>query len=189
LKAAFLISGGRAVPEERLHIFISYSSEDRILATAIGEELRRTFNPAVLKLTIDVEFSLGANWRDRLKSDLDETDILLIVATGKPKASHSFTGFEVGYFDASIRHSPKMANFPTQDRMMIPIAVFTKTPDTVSDIEALQINVPFDPMLVDPMTLKNAVQPADASDKKNAISKLFRCIQGIINESVQLTDE
>src|ERR1700761_1471421 len=97
--------------EDRLHVFISYASEDRDLATAIGEELRRAFNPAVLKVTIDVEISLGDNWRERLKVDLDETDILLVVATGKEKVSHSFTGFEVGYFDSSIRHSPKMANF------------------------------------------------------------------------------
>src|SRR4051812_30256530 len=95
---------------ERLHVFISYSSEDRDLATKIGEELRRAFNPAILRLTIDVEFALGSNWRDRLKADLDEADILLVVATGKQKVSHSFTGFEVGYFDSSVTHTGKMAN-------------------------------------------------------------------------------
>ncbi len=142
--------------EERLHVFISYSSEDRDLATAIAEELRRAFSPAILKLTIDVEFSLGANWRDRLRADLETTDILLVVATGKQKVSHSFTGFEVGYFEGSIEHAPKMANFPTQDRLMIPIAVFTKTPETMSDIQALQINTPFEPIVVDTAALKNA---------------------------------
>ena len=178
--------------EERLHVFISYSTEDRDLATAIGDELRRAFNPAVLKLTIDVEFSLGANWRDKLKSDLDDTDILLVVATGKQKVSHSFTGFEVGYFDSSITHTPKMANFPTQDRIMIPIAVFTKTPETMSDIQALQINASFDPVVVDPAALKNAAKPAGAvniSVRKSPIFKLFKRIQGIINQSFHLNDE
>ena len=184
--------------EERLHVFISYSTEDRDLATAIAEELRRAFNPAILKLTIDVEFSLGSNWRDRLKADLDDTDILLVVATGKQKVSHSFTGFEVGYFDSSISHAPKMEHFPTQDRIMIPIAVFTKTPETLSDIQALQINAPFDPMVVDPAALKNAASPAGAASnsvKKTPIFKLFKMEaipvqeQGIINQSVQFTDE
>jgi len=178
--------------EERLHVFISYSSEDRDLATAIAEELRRAFNPTVLKLTIDVEFSLGSNWRDRLKADLDDTDVLLVVATGKQKVSHSFTGFEVGYFDASISHSPKMEHFPTQDRIMIPIAVFTKTPETMSDIQALQINAPFDPMVVDPAALKNPASPTGAAHvamRKTPIFKLFKRIQGIINQSVQLTDD
>lgn len=178
--------------EDRLHVFISYSSEDRGLATAILDELRRAFNPAVLKLTIDVEFSLGANWRERLKADLDDTDILLVVATGKQKVSHSFTGFEVGYFDASMTHSPKMANFPNQNRVMIPIAVFTRTPETMSDIQALQINAPFEPMVVDPGALKNAARPADAVDpsvRKNPIFRLFKRIQGIVNQSVQLNDD
>src|SRR5437763_787068 len=140
------------------------SCEDSDIATAIAEGLRRAFNPTILKLPIDVEFSLGSNWRDRLKADLDDTDILLVVATGKQKVSHSFTGFEVGYFDASISHSPKMEHFPTQDRIMIPIAVFTKTPETLSDIQALQINAPFDPMVVDPAALKNAASPAGAAN-------------------------
>jgi hypothetical protein len=178
--------------DERLHVFISYSSEDRDLATTIAEELRRAFNPTILKLTIDVEFSLGSNWRDRLKADLDDTDILLVVATGKQRVSHSFTGFEVGYFDASISHSPKMEHFPTQDRIMIPLAVFTKTPDTMSDIQALQINAPFDPMVVDPAALKNPASPTGAANvamKKTPIFRLFKRIQGIINQSIQLSDE
>jgi hypothetical protein len=178
--------------EERLHLFVSYSSEDRGLATAICDELRRAFNPAVLKLTIDVEFSLGANWRDRLKTDLDDTDILLVVATGRQKVSHSFTGFEVGYFDASVTHSPKMANFPAQNRVMIPMAIFTKTPETMSDIQALQINAPFEPMVVDPGALKSAARSADTANfsiRRNPIFKLFKRIQGIINQSVQLNDD
>jgi TIR domain len=176
--------------EERLHAFISYSSEDRDLATAIAEELRRAFSPAILKLTIDVEFSLGANWRDRLRSDLDTTDILLVVATGKQKVSHSFTGFEVGYFDSSVAHCPRMKNFPNQDRVMIPIAVFTKTPETMSEIQALQINTPFDPIVVDPAGLKNSsMDVPNAAVKKSPIFKLFKRIQGIIRQSIQFTDD
>src|SRR3954471_7171132 len=116
---------------ERLHVFLSYSTEDRDLATAIGEELRRAFSPAILKLTIDIEFSFGANWRERLEADLSETDILLIVATGRQKASHSFTGFEVGFFTGSTKHQPKMKGFPNQDRIIIPMAIFTRTPEAV----------------------------------------------------------
>jgi hypothetical protein len=85
-----------------------------------------------------------------------------------------------------------MAHFPTQDRIMIPIAVFTKTPETLSDIQALQINAPFDPMVVDPAALKNAASPAGAANncaRKTPIFKLFKRIQGIINQSVQLTDD
>ncbi|HLZ02523.1 MAG TPA: toll/interleukin-1 receptor domain-containing protein [Bradyrhizobium sp.] len=169
----------------RLHLFLSYAIEDRDLALAIAEELRRTFNPAVFKLTIDVDFKLGANWRTQLKADLDDTDILLVVATGRQKASHSFTGFEVGYFDASIKHSRKMASFPTQDRFMLPIAVLTRTPETLADIEALQID---DPVLVDPAALKNPAAPSKIGNGRDPILKLFKRIQGILNPP-NLTDE
>lgn len=169
----------------RLHLFLSYATEDRDLAITIAEELRRAFNPAVFKLTIDVDFKLGANWRSQLTADLDDTDVLLVVATGKQKASHSFTGFEVGYFDASIRHKPKMASFPTQDRLMIPIAVFTRTPETLADIEALEID---DPVLVDPAVLKNPAAPLKAGNGRDPICKLLKRIQGIINPP-GLTDE
>ena len=150
-------------------------------------------------MTYDVEFSLGAHWREQLKTELDTTDILLVVATGKQKISHSFAGFEVGYFDASVRHSPKMADFPTQNRFMIPIAVFTKTPETVSDIQALQIdmqalpiNGSFDPMVVDPADLKKAARLPGAvlqSGRANQILKLFKQIQNILNQEAQVTPE
>jgi hypothetical protein len=177
--------------EERLRVFISYSSEDQDLVMKFAWELRRSFSLAI-EVKYDVEFTLGANWRDQLKADLDEADILLVVATGKQKISHSFTGFEVGYFDASVTHRGKMANFPTQDRFMLPIAIFTKTPDTLADIEAVEINAPFEPMVFDPAALKNAARPAVATDlsiKKSPIYKVFKRIQGIINQSVQLNDD
>jgi len=177
--------GVRAMADGRLHVFLSHATEDRDLAIAIAEELRRTFNPAVFKLTIDVDFKLGANWRTQLKADLDGTDVLLVVATGRQKVSHSFTGFEVGYFDASIKHSPKMASFRTQDRFMLPIAVFTRTPETLADIEALEID---DPLLVDPAALKNPAAPLKAGNGRDPIFKLLKRIQGIINP-VGLTDE
>ena len=173
---------------ERLHVFISYSTEDRDLATAIGEELRRAFSPAILKLTIDVEFSFGANWRERLESDLSETDILLIVATGRQKASHSFTGFEVGFFTGSTKHRPKMKGFPEHDRMVIPMAIFTRTPEAVSDIQALN----FEPMLIDNSALKDPKRLSSVSDqlpRNNPIFKLFKQILGIINESLKLSQE
>ena len=75
---------------------------------------------------------------------------------------------------------------------MISIAVFTKTPETMSDIQALQINAPFDPMVVDPAALKNPANPASATNgalKKSPIFRLFKRIQGIINQSIQLSDE
>jgi len=73
---------------------------------------------------------------------------------------------------------------------MIPIAVFTKTPETMSEIQALQINTPFDPIVVDPAGLKNnSMDGPSANVRKTPMFKLFKRIQGIIRQSVQFTDD
>jgi hypothetical protein len=56
-----------------------------------------------------------------------------------------------------------MTNVPEQDRVMIPIAVLTKTPETMSEIQALQINMSFDPIVVDPAGLKNSSRSASVA--------------------------
>lgn len=167
------------VEERRLRVFISYSSEDQILATKIAEALRRAFGSTALKVDIDVEFSLGVNWRARLEDDLNKADILLVVATGKEKVSHSFTGFEVGFFSHSKNSNPKMPHFPAQDRFSIPLAIFTKTPETVADIQSLQLN---DPVVVDPNYLRDQAARLDsAAIRKHPLYRLFKRIQSILN--------
>jgi hypothetical protein len=168
--------------ERRLRVFVSYSSEDQILATSIANELRRSFGTAALKVDIDVEFSLGVNWRQRLQDDLNKADILLVVATGREKVSHSFTGFEVGFFSSSQNSNPKMPNFPAQDRLMIPLAIFTKTPETVADIQSLQLD---DPVVVDPTYLRDQAAHLDsAAVRRHPVCRLFKRIQSILNSGL-----
>jgi TIR domain-containing protein len=172
-------AGLTMVDERRLRVFISYSSEDRVLATNIADELRRAFGAVALKVDIDVEFSLGVNWRARLEDDLNKADILLVVATGREKVSHSFTGFEVGFFSSSKNSNPKMPNFPAQDRFVIPLAIFTKTPETVADIQSLQLD---DPVIVDPIYLRDQATHLDsAAVRKHPVCRLFKRIQSILN--------
>jgi hypothetical protein len=128
----------------RLQVFISYATEDEGLARAISDELRKAFGPTILKVSIAAEFGLGSAWRQGLEDDLNSTDILLIVATGLQKLSHTFTGFEVGYFKGSKKYQPKMTHFKS-DRLIIPIAIATNIPDPVVDIQSLQLEVPLDP--------------------------------------------
>ena len=79
----------------KLHIFISYATEDAVLAQAINGELKNVFCDVMIRTTLDTELKLGVDWRRRLEEALQCADILLIVATGRQKLSHSYTGFEV----------------------------------------------------------------------------------------------
>jgi hypothetical protein len=175
----------------RLQVFISYATEDEGLARAISDELRKAFGPTILKVSIAAEFGLGSAWRQGLEDDLNSTDILLIVATGLQKLSHTFTGFEVGYFKGSKKYQPKMTHFKS-DRLIIPIAIATNIPDPVVDIQSLQLEVPLDPLRIEQGNLKNQQKFLDTigyASNKNPLLKLFTRIQSVIRTSYEFNDE
>jgi hypothetical protein len=177
--------------QARLQIFVSYATEDETLARAISEELRRAFSAAILKVAIAAEFPLGTAWRQALEDALNSTDILLIVATGLQKLSHSYTGFEVGYFKGSSKHQPKMAQFDC-NRFIIPIAIATPVPDPVVDIQSLQLDEPLDPLVIKQGVLKNEqtfLNSIDFVSTKNPIHKLFTRIYSVLKSKVDFNEE
>ncbi len=120
----------------KLSAFISYASEDKQLANAFCELLLDAF-PYVIKLKMMSDFPLGINYRTMIDQSLDEADILLIVATGHEKLSHTFTGYEVGYFRKSQQAKKNIDG--NIKRLIIPIAIFTEIPATISDIQGIGI--------------------------------------------------
>jgi TIR domain len=172
----------------KLHVFISYASEDAALAQAINAALRSTFGYAVIKTTLDVELKVGTEWRAGLERALDEADILLIVATGRQKLSHSYTGFEVGYFKSSKRLNPKMGYFKS-DRLIIPIGFLEKINDAISDIKTLNLTGQLLPFLVDENTLKSDRQAEDRDLSKSELMKLFTCLKEVVCTVHRFDDE
>ena len=170
---------------ERLQVFISYANEDKNLATAIAEELRTAFGLTSLRVLIAAEVGLGTPWRKQIEDDLDNADILLILATGIEKLSHSFTGFEVGYFKGSKKSRARMAHF-NSDRLIIPIAIATTLPGPVDDIQGLQLDGQLNPLMIDQELLKDQERFASAVDyasDSNPLLKLFKRILSIIGAS------
>ena len=90
-----------------INIFISYATEDRELVASIESLLKDTFEFAPLHIHRDVEIKEGQNWPQQIDQALLETDILLVIFTDRMKASHSYTGYEIGYFNRSIQQRPK----------------------------------------------------------------------------------
>jgi hypothetical protein len=62
----------RRVEIPKLHVFISYASEDAVLAQAINAELKTSFSQAMIRTTLDSEIKLGADWRTRLEEALSD---------------------------------------------------------------------------------------------------------------------
>src|SRR5215467_12324798 len=121
----------------RINIFISYAHEDRELVASIDSLLRETFEFAPLSIYRDIEIKEGQNWAKQIDTALQETDILLVIFTERMKMSHSYTGYEIGYFNRSIQQRRKgSAGF---DRIYIPFCIGADIPDTMHDIQGVSI--------------------------------------------------
>ena len=122
----------------KLVIFLSYATEDQQLANTIAGKLTSAFGRTV-DLRYMSKFELGANFRTTIDQALDTADILIVIATGREKLSHTFTGYEVGYF----RHSQQTRFYIDENnkaqRLIIHVAIFADTPATISEIEGLGI--------------------------------------------------
>jgi TIR domain len=166
-----------------LHIFISYASEDVGLAQAINSGLRNAFPLGTFKMTLASDLKLGINWRSELEEALSDADILLIVASGRNKPSHSYTGYEVGFFSASKLASRNMRNFDSE-RLVIPIGVIARIPDALADIEGLDLTSELEPFLVEEESLANNNEDFLASiaamPGRNPFVKLLARLQEIL---------
>lgn len=119
-----------------VNIFISYATEDKELAAAVENILRVTFAFASLEVWRDAEIKLGANWVSAIDGALDNADVLLVLFTERMKASHSYTGYEIGYFNKSKQQRPQNNGL---DRIYIPLCVGAEIPETMHYIQGIKI--------------------------------------------------
>src|ERR1700730_12595310 len=59
----------------------------------------------------------GLSFQDEIRKRLDETDLLVVIYSGALKASHSFTGMELGYFIGTMERNQQ----PDRQRKIGPI--------------------------------------------------------------------
>ncbi len=117
---------------------MSYASEDKQLVAGIASELKAAF-PFSLEVQRDEDFKLGENWKEDIEDGLDKTDILLVIFTDRPKPSFSFTGYEIGYFNSSIKARPNIRE--GLKRVFIPLLIGdVKTPDTMYYVQGAKFD-------------------------------------------------
>src|SRR5262249_17329521 len=123
-----------------------------------------------------------------------QTDLMVAIATGRLKPSHSFTGVEVGMFEFSRRDSSKMKKFQNLDRRMIPFAVLARVPDAVNEFEGIDIDpnalrdVRFDTSTL-ASNLKELDEGHGGSDSAphRMMYKLFADIEDVVNQANERT--
>src|SRR4029077_12569956 len=130
-----------AMPDnsKAMKLFISYSSEDQQIADVLKLTLRAAFRDDI-NIIMMSEFATGLNWKGIIEQSISDTDVMIVIATGRLKPSHSFTGYEVGAFKQSVFAQPNMTKWPSLQRRMIPFAVLAQVPDTINEFEGINID-------------------------------------------------
>ena len=123
-----MAAGVLPVVERRVfRIFISYASEDLAIATAVAGCFKTALPDFFAEINLDKDFlEPGSAFQTQIEAKLQATDVLVIVYTGMEKSSHSFTGWEVGYFDRIMRTEPEA-------RKKISLFLFAPPATTASD--------------------------------------------------------
>jgi len=158
-----------------VNIFISYASEDKELAGAVENVLRKTFAFAPLQFFRDVEIKLGTNWVNAIDTALDTADILLVLFTERMKVSHSYTGYEIGFFNKSRQQRPQNNN--GQDRIYLPLCVGAEIPETMHFVQGIKIDKAD---VVKVIKTSEQVIRADQLDNEHPIYKLLERISNLV---------
>ena len=122
-----------------MKLFISYASEDQQIADVLKLTLKAAFRDEIYIIMMS-EFATGLNWKGIIEQSISETDVMIVIATGRLKPSHSFTGYEVGAFKQSVFVQPMMTKWKSLRRRMIPFAVLAQVPDTINEFEGINID-------------------------------------------------
>jgi TIR domain len=167
-----------------IKIFISYASDDERIAEVLARTLRATFVNSI-EITMMSDFPAGVNWRRLIDSSISQTDLLIAIASGRLRPSHSWTGFEIGSFSFSTGIAPKMKRYQHLDRLMIPFAVLERMPSTLNEFEGIDIDrdalrdIRFDPLNL-PNELNGRVRP-DGPHKK--IVSMLADLDNVVNRA------
>jgi TIR domain len=157
----------------KLNLFLSYSSEDFGLATALQQALQGFLDKDFVEIWLDKQdLRAGFDLSTQIRDQLDQTDILIVVYTGQQKASHSYTGIEVGYFMATMKREDQ------EIKRRIVAFYLDSPPDATAGISA----IPFDidkPMLTQSSEEYN--RSLEGIDTKHRIALLLEDLERTIN--------
>jgi hypothetical protein len=181
-------TGSRRNPDEirspRINIFVSYASEDKDLVAAIVNLLNDTFQFAPLFIYRDVEIKEGQNYAKAIDAALDEADILLVIFTDRMKMSHSYTGYEIGYFNYSLKQRPKgQCGF---ERIYIPVCIGAEIPDTMHYIQGVSIGSDHVYKVLK-TTIESGTEPGVEED--HPVFKLLARVSDIVVHTLTLSDK
>lgn len=118
-----------------LRIFISYASEDVVIATALSKCLRDALGDAFAEISIDRWFlQAGAEFKRQIEATLEKTDVFISLYTGLNK---QWPAWEVGFFERVMRDPAKA---PTSQRAVVPMFL-DAMPPTIAGYQGIGLSI------------------------------------------------
>ncbi len=131
-------------------IFISYASEDLAIATAVASCFKTALPDFFAEVNLDKDFlEPGSAFQAQIETKLQATDVLVIVYTGAEKRSHSYTGWEIGYFDHIMRTEPG-------SRKKLSLYLFGP-PETTSSEQGIPLGLSKEQLKLSPLQFESVV--------------------------------
>src|SRR5208282_6362376 len=102
------------------------------------------------EVNLDKDFlEPGSAFQAQIETKLQATDVLVIVYTGAEKRSHSYTGWEIGYFDHIMRTEPG-------SRKKLSLYLFGP-PETTSSEQGIPLGLSKEQLELSPLQFESVV--------------------------------
>lgn len=116
-----------------LRIFVSYASEDLLIAKPIATAFRDSLHAGYADVSFDKWFmEMGIDFKLQIEAKLEKSDVFIIVYTGVDKP---FASWELGFFEALRRNDPR--------RRIVPLYL-EHLPKIGDEYEGRSLNIPKD---------------------------------------------
>jgi TIR domain len=122
-------------------VFFSYAREDGDIVDAFYtafEDLDKFVDGDIAVFRDRTSIDPGRHIGAAIRKGLEDSDYLIVFYTGTPKASHSWTGMEIGYFENFIQRDIEERG--STERKIVSI-YFDEPPSSIADLEGISLKI------------------------------------------------
>jgi hypothetical protein len=122
-------------------VFFSYAREDGDIVDAFYkafQDLDEIVDGEVVVFRDRTSIEPGRHIGAAIRNALEDSDYLIVFYTGTPKASHSWTGMEIGYFENFIQRD--IEGHGSTERKIVSI-YFDEPPSSIADLEGISLQI------------------------------------------------
>jgi hypothetical protein len=132
-------------------VFLSYAREDTDILEAVTCAFEGLRQKAYQHLNIFFDtksINVGEVFDDKIRAALRAADYLVILYTGRYKRSHSYTGFEVGYFASVMDEEAQTSASGKSSRQLVAMYI-DEPPGTMQGVQGIDLTIPIQDLNAD----------------------------------------